>query len=165
MKVHTLHVWGYTEDPEGAAAAVNALKDAAMKLNAHLNGKPWLVGGRLTLADIVVFNSLLAPFSFAFDAGFRKAMPHVCAWFEKMSKLPFVSRIAGIIRPMGTSPAKAPAAAGVKQQKGGKQEQPKKEAKKPKADQKGGKDADEDENFDPFGGTTEEDAVSTNSIE
>ena len=133
-----------------------------MKLNAHLNGKAWLVGGRLTLADIVVFNSLLSPFTFAFDAGFRKAMPHVCAWFQKMSKLPFVSRTAGIIRPMGTSPATAPAAAGVKQPKGGKQEQPKKEAPKPKADPKKAKEEEADATWDPFGGDDEEDIVSMN---
>lgn len=147
MKSHTMYVWGWKDDPVAAATSVNAMKDAVMKLNTHLNGKSWLVGGRLTLADIVVFNSLLTPFTFIFDAGFRKAMPHVCNWFEKMNKLPFVARTAGIIRPMGTvKHVKAPAATAAKQQKTAKSKAAPKEAKKEEAD----------EEFDVFGESDEE---------
>ena len=155
MKAHTMYTWGMKDDPVVAAASLNAMKDAAMKLNAHLNGKSWLLGVRLTLADIVVFNSLLTPFTFVFDAGFRKAIPHLCNWFERISKLPFVAKIAGIIRPMGTNqPGKVPAAStDMKQQKGGKQEQPKKSKAAPK---KAKKEEPEDEVDDLFGESDEE---------
>merc|ERR1712176_1447331 len=122
-----------------------------MQLNAHLEGKGWLVGGRLTLADIVVFNAVLAPFNYCFDPGFRKAIPFACSWFDRISKLPFVSRNAGFLKMMGAGSSQSDstqAATVEKKQKGGKQEQPKKEAKaKPEPKKKKEED---DANFDPF---------------
>ena len=155
MTSHVLHIWGMKDDPAGSARSLNALKDAATKLNTHLNGKSWLVGARLTLADIVVFNSLLTSFTFAFDVGFRKAMPHVSSWFERISKLPFVAKVAGIIRPMGTGqPGKAPAAAtGAKQQKGAKSKAAAKEPNKKVPEKKEEVVDDED---DLFGESDEE---------
>ena len=164
MQRHTRHVWGWDEDPKGAAESAKALKEAAVQLNAHLDGKSWLTGSRLTLADIVVFNALLAPFSYCFDPGFQKAIPRTCAWFEKISKLPFVARSAGFVKMMGFGAGKqqAQAPAAGKKAKGGKQEQPKKEEKPkpaPKADKHGD---DDDDEFDPFaeGDDDEKEAVS-----
>ena len=68
MKRHAMHVCGIKKDPSGATESVSALKEAAKVINAHLEGKYWLVGERMTLADIVVFNSLIFPFKLAFDA-------------------------------------------------------------------------------------------------
>ena len=108
----------------------------------------------MTLADIVVFNSLLTPFAFVFDAGFRKAMPHVTAWFEKMSKLPFVARNAGYVKMLGgaQTPQAGPVAAKNGKQKGGKQEA------KPKGGKPEKKAAPVDDEFDPFADDGEDDA-------
>ena len=96
-------------------------------MNKALEGKSWLVGERLTLADIVVFNDLIIPFTFSFDAGYiSKAIPNVSAWFVKMSKLPVVARTAGYIKVQGGAPkpqaqaAAAPAKESGKGKKGGK---------------------------------------------
>ena len=103
MKRYTMHVWGWKDDPSNSAEFVKSLKDVALQLNKVLEGKRWFVSERPTLADIVVFNALLTPFSFAFDSGFRRAIPNLCKWFEKMSRLPFVQGVAGYIKMMGTS--------------------------------------------------------------
>ena len=114
-------------------------------MNTALDGKSWLVADRLTLADIVVFNDLIIPFTFTFDAGYMKAIPNVVAWFVKMSKLPVVARTAGYIKVAGgapaakAAPAKAEKADGGKKKEGGKKEKAKKEEPKPK------KEEDEDE--------------------
>lgn len=56
-----------------------------------------MVGGRYTVADVVVGVTLLLPYQLALDAGFRKAMPNVSAWLEKFVKLPqVVSRLGHV---------------------------------------------------------------------
>ena len=49
---------------------------------AELGESAWLVGERLTLADIVTFNSLLIPYTLSLDGGFRKAMPAAALNFQ-----------------------------------------------------------------------------------
>lgn len=144
------HYWGSKPDDAGIKGTENQLKKAATVMNSALNGKSWLVGERLTLADIVAFNILIIAFTFSFDAGVCKAFPNVAAWFAKMSKLPVVARTAGYIKmkggaPQAGAPQAAPAAGKAGKQKGGKQEA-KKEEKKPAKKEEA---ADEDD-FDPF---------------
>ena len=67
-------------------------------IDRHLQGKDWLVGERLTLADIVIWNNLKAPFVFAYDAEFCKAIPNLCNWFRRLNRLPFIAGTAGIIK-------------------------------------------------------------------
>ena len=78
--------------------AVKDLKEACKVLNSALNGKEWLVGGSLTLADVFVAIYLAPAFQLALDAGFRKAMPHLAAWFEKMTALPLIVRTIGYVK-------------------------------------------------------------------
>ena len=112
----------------------------------------------MTLADIVTFNALIFPFSFVLDGGFRKAMPNVAAWFEKMSKLPVVARTAGYVKMCGAGPAKAAAAAPAKAKggkaKGGKKDE--KPATKKEEPTPTPAPAEEDE-FDPFAEDEEDD--------
>lgn len=63
------------------------LKAQVKTLNAHLEGKKFLVGSELSLADVVVANMLLYPFQTVLDAGFRKAMKNVTAWAESVYAL------------------------------------------------------------------------------
>ena len=67
-------------------------------INTHLTGKTFLVGERFTLGDISLFNSLVIPFGFILDGGFRKAMPAVSAWFERVSKIEHVVKVAGNVK-------------------------------------------------------------------
>jgi hypothetical protein len=66
-----------------------------------------------------VFNLLITPFIFVFDAGFCKAMGNVTAWFEKIARLPFVARNAGYVK-THSKPAGVVAAAPAGKTKGGK---------------------------------------------
>ena len=73
--------WGHKKDKEAFEKSVTTLKDSAKQLDKALEGKYWLVGGTFTLADVCVFNSLIIPFSFVLDAGFRKAcLPNLTAY-------------------------------------------------------------------------------------
>jgi len=80
---------------------VKAIKEAVKVLNGQLGDRAWIVGDRLTLADIVTFNALIVPYTFSLDGGFRKAMPKAAEWFLKMSKLPVVTRTAGYVKWVG----------------------------------------------------------------
>ena len=106
VKVVEDHMWGWKVNPTGCKESENTLKGFMKQLNTSLDGKSWLVGERMTLADIVVFNNLITAFYFTFDAGFLKAMPHAAAWFGKMAKLPIVARTAGYFKLQGGAPAK-----------------------------------------------------------
>lgn len=125
-------------------------------MNTALDGKSWLVGERLTLADIVAFNILIVAFTFSFDAGVCKAFPNVATWFAKMSKLPVVARTAGYIKMKGGAPqaqaqAQAAPAGGKagKKEKGGKQE-PKGKKAEAAPKKAAAPAAEEDDDFDPF---------------
>ena len=100
---------GWVIDPAAHAAALKELKDQLQKLNTALQGKDFLVANRFTIADIALWVSLYVPFQLTLDAGFRKAMPHVSAWFERVSKLPQVVKIAGAVKlpAKGLKPATA----------------------------------------------------------
>jgi elongation factor 1-gamma len=78
--------------------AVKDLKEALKVVNTHLQGKEFLVGNTLTIADLVLTAYLVIPFQVALDPGFRKAMPNVTSWFEKTIKLPEVVRRFGNVK-------------------------------------------------------------------
>jgi len=62
-----------------------------------LQGKEWLVGGHLTVADVVCAMPLVVLFQTCLDAGYRKAMPNVTAWMTRFVALPeVVSRLGHI---------------------------------------------------------------------
>ena len=98
--------FGYAYNTETYQAAVKGIKEQMKMFNVKLAGKTHLVGDRVTYADIVNFNSLIMPFSFVLDAGFRKAMPNVAAWFERISKHTAVMNVAGAVK-MCEKPIKA----------------------------------------------------------
>jgi elongation factor 1-gamma len=59
-----------------------------------LQGKEFLVGGHLTVADVIVSIALLNPLQTVLDAGFRKAMTNFTNWATKLFSLPeFVARL------------------------------------------------------------------------
>ena len=121
------HSFGFIDDKPGYTRACADVKTAAKLLNDRLKGKSWLVGDKLTLADIVTFNNLIVPFAFVFDGGFRKAMPDISAWYEKMSRLPVIANTAGYVKMHGHGTgAQAKGADAGKGKKGGKGDQPKK---------------------------------------
>jgi glutathione S-transferase len=59
-------------------------KDYLRLLNDRLEGKEYLVGDKLSLADVYVAVSLNLFFATSLDAGFRKAIPHLTKWYESV---------------------------------------------------------------------------------
>jgi elongation factor 1-gamma len=78
--------------------AVKEIKDQIKVLNTHLQGKDFLVGGRITVADIVAGITLFPVFQVALDGGFRKAMPNASAWLERIAKVPEVVARLGHVK-------------------------------------------------------------------
>jgi len=101
MHKAAFHIFGVKEDKKAHDDGMKIVKEAVKVLNTKLGDSAWLVGDRLTLADIITFNALLIPFTPSLDGGFRKAMPQAAAWFFKMSKLPVVTRTAGYVKMLG----------------------------------------------------------------
>lgn len=57
------------------------LAKALKFLNDHLNGKTYLVGNQITLADIVVASTIFYPFKLVADPSFLKPFDNVLSWF------------------------------------------------------------------------------------
>ncbi len=61
------------------------LKAAYATLNNHLEGRDWIVGDQLTIADLSCCGYLYYPEEFGFD---RSAWPHIDAWLTRISDTP-----------------------------------------------------------------------------
>jgi glutathione S-transferase/translation elongation factor EF-1beta len=92
------NVFGHVYNTEEFNNAVKGIKEQVKILNTHLEGKQYLVGDSITLADVSQFVSLIVPFSFVLDGGFRKAMPNVSAWFQRVSQEQAVKSVAGNVK-------------------------------------------------------------------
>ena len=74
------------------------LKAHCKTLNAALEGKQWLVGNAMTLADVVVALNLITSFQTTLDGGFRKAMKNVNTWAEACYALAPVVSVCGNVK-------------------------------------------------------------------
>lgn len=92
-------VFGRKEMPQAQfAETMKKLKSHMKILDSYLDGKYYLVGDNITIADIMVAMYLSLPFQTLFDAGYRKAIPNATEWFEKIVSLPAVIKTIGYIK-------------------------------------------------------------------
>jgi len=78
-------ILGYIEfNAEATNLAKGDIRRVLQILNDHLATRTFLVGERLSLADIVVGTSLVYLFKHVLDAGFRKPFAHVVRWFNTL---------------------------------------------------------------------------------
>jgi len=89
---------GFKWDPAAYNQGVKEIKEAAKKMNQHLQGKTFLVGNRFTLADMACFMPLIFAFAFVLDPGFRKAMPEFSAWFARCAAQSCVMNTCGAVK-------------------------------------------------------------------
>ncbi len=102
--------------------ATKDLKDQLTVLNKHLDGKSFIVGSSLTLADVTLFFNLRAYFMLVFVEDQRKKLyPNITAWFTSLAASEAAVKVFG-----RTLLCKVPA----KALKVEKKEEPKKEEKK-----------------------------------
>ncbi|PZC84619.1 hypothetical protein B5X24_HaOG204649 [Helicoverpa armigera] len=62
-------------------------------LDAHLLARTFLVSERVTLADIVVYCTLLHAFQHVLDPQVRASLPNVSRWFSTLAAQPAVTRV------------------------------------------------------------------------
>jgi len=115
-----------------------SLKKAMGVLNSVLLSKTWLVGERLTLADVVVGTSLLLAYQVVLEPSIRNAFPNVNRWFLTFVNQPQVKTIVGEVKLNEkegvTTALKATASEPKKDKKKDKKEEKKPEAKKAQDD-------------------------------
>ncbi|MBN3299917.1 SYVC ligase, partial [Amia calva] len=64
-------------------------------LDAHLKLRTFLVGERVTLADVAVASTLLLPFKYVLEPGLRKSLMNVTRWFETCVNQPQFRQVLG----------------------------------------------------------------------
>jgi len=103
-------------------------------LNKHLLNRTFLVGNRITLADVAVALSLKQSFELVLDAAFRKGFQNTTRWFTTIVNQPEVKAVVGdvVLCEKMQVAKEAPKVEEEKKEvkKEEKKEQPKKEAKK-----------------------------------
>ncbi len=67
-------------------------------LDNHLKVNTFMVGKKLTIADITLVSVLVNPFKFIFEEKFRKSVPNVTKWFESICELPAFAKVWGKVR-------------------------------------------------------------------
>lgn len=135
-------VIGYsTVDEKTFQTNFETLKSKLKVLEEHLNGKKFLVGDSITIADCSFVALLRAPFAVVIDAETRKQFPGVSSYYESLAKLPEVVKVLGRPRLCEKRwPLAEPVAAPKKEEK-----KPEKKAEAPKKK----KDDDEDDDDKP----------------
>lgn len=115
-------LFGWAEYNKNDADAANKEIKAHLGLvNKHLEGKHYLVGSSLTLADLTLFNAVRSYFQFVFVENMRKSLfPHLTTWFVNQLKNQHINEVYG-----RTILCKVPLKAHVVEKK----EEPKKEDK------------------------------------
>lgn len=78
--------------------AAKNLKASVKTLNSALEGKKFLVGNDISIADIVVLHTIMPALQTILDAGFRKAMKNVDAWAQGCFALPAVVKVLGNVK-------------------------------------------------------------------
>lgn len=98
---HFSTVFGWNPSPDCAqhhSESAKAIKEIAMFLNKALEGKTFLVGERVTIADIHLWGYLEFTFQVTFDEGFRKAIPNLSAWFERVNQVQEMKDRYGLVQ-------------------------------------------------------------------
>lgn len=92
----TYPIVGYMENyPEVTAKAQKDLKAALTVLEGHLKKETYLVGRRITLADIAVACALVLPMKLVLDDKARKAFTATTRWFVTCVNQPEFAKVLG----------------------------------------------------------------------
>jgi elongation factor 1-gamma len=76
--------FGWQGTKETVKAAEQKLRPLLKILDDHLKTHTFIVGNKVTIADINAASHLVWPFKFCWDEKFRKSIPNVNRWFETL---------------------------------------------------------------------------------
>jgi len=94
-------VLGHVVVPQKAFnGALTKLKSLCKVLDTHLKGKQYMVGGNVTVADILLATAFIPAFQTVLDAGFRKSMANFSGWFARCTGNQGFINVVGIIKPI-----------------------------------------------------------------
>lgn len=85
----------YSYDATTEAAALARVERSMAYLEKQLQGKTWLAGGELSLADISVAAGFIWGFSISIDEAMRGKFPNVMAWYERVTETEGVKQAFG----------------------------------------------------------------------
>jgi len=89
-------IWGFVPyNKMNETAAIDRVKAQLQTLERHLIKKTYLVGERVTLADISAATGIYTGYKSLFDAPFRKEFPAVTRWFNTIVNQSNFKAIAG----------------------------------------------------------------------
>jgi len=95
-KIWLYPILGFMEyNKEATNKAKGDIRKVLEILNEHLHDQTYLVGERITLADIVVAIHLLHLFKEVLDTGFRKPFENVVRWFTTLIHQPQFESVVG----------------------------------------------------------------------
>merc|ERR1719240_584451 len=77
--------------------ALDDLRAAFQHLEGHLLSRTFLVGQRLSLADVVIASQLFYPLKLSLDGKFRSAFPATLRWFSHVMAQPAASHVVGAV--------------------------------------------------------------------
>lgn len=137
-KVYTgIFGWGEISQADWNEAMAKLKKDVRV-LHTALEGKKWLLGDEMSIADIILANSLLYAFQTVLDAGFRKSCKNLEAWATTCYDVPEMVTVHGKVH-LAAKPLKPLTVAEAKKEAPKKaaaapkpKEEPKKKEEKPK---------------------------------
>ncbi|KAF2492041.1 hypothetical protein BU16DRAFT_574162 [Lophium mytilinum] len=109
--------------------AQKAATKAVATFEEHLHTHTYLVGERLTLADLFAVGILGRGFQYFYDKAWRAANPNTTRWYETVYSQPIFTSVAGELKFIDEAIKNIPP----KKEAAPKKEQAKKEAPKPKA--------------------------------
>lgn len=78
------------------AAGISSIEHALGVLEKHLGGRQWIVGQKLTLADLTLASSLLWAFMHVIDRAMRERFPVVVEWYLRTIGAERVKDIFGV---------------------------------------------------------------------
>jgi glutathione S-transferase len=140
-----MNLWLHTVQgsiPNNVDATKKAIADVRkvlQSLDSHLLSRTYLVGERLSLADIVVAIALLPGYRMLLDPGFRKAFKNTNRWFMTCINQPNFISVLGEVSLCEKKPvAPAPEKKEEPKKEQPKKEQPKKEQPKKEEDEDDG---------------------------
>jgi len=121
-------IWGFVpNNVEITKKAQADIRKSLDILNKHFLTRTWIVGERVTLADIVLACSLLPLYTTVLDTGFRKAFVNLNRWFTTLVNQPNFKSVVGEVK-LCEKMQIAPKAAEAPKEEAPKKEAPKKEA-------------------------------------